>query len=593
MPPGKSDMCVTRAELCVLLLITCVIYCVHGFMDERDLDERRLNHDLFHKNSYNNLIRPVVNASESLQINFSLALSAIINVDEKNQMVITNVWLQMYWFDYQLTWDPLDYGNITGLRINHSMIWIPDLVLFNNADGRFEPTYIPNCVVESSGKITFIPAAIYTSSCTIDVEYFPFDQQECEMKIGSWTFEGKTLVYQLVGNRKIVLTDYMKNGAWDIMDCPGNITTIDDAMTGQPKEIMIFTLVLRRKTLFYTVNLIIPCFLHAMACLCVFVLPADGCEKITLVISVLVSMAFLLLVLQKILPPSMTIPLIAKYFVFSFMMNVLEIVVTVITIFANHKTPRTDVMPKWVCWLFLYKLPKYLFMERPDHDTRWQQKSCTPPPSYPSTPQVPRAHILPREVMDMRLKKLKKSQPSTSRDRSGTRDYDRVNNRRHQFSTSRSHGLMASSASGSRASAEGGSPMVDYIHDLPTNGHHCMLRDSGASQSDDSMDGDVTLDFPATPPRRVNPLIMTKEVYSASNAIKFICNQMKNKEDYDTVLDDWKYMASVLDRLLMVVYVLVSLGGTLGVLVNAPHILETVDQDKVIEQIKNAVRVED
>ena len=31
---------------------------------------------------------------------------------------------------------------------------------------------------------------IYKSYCAIDIEYYPFDIQDCYMKFGTWTFDG-------------------------------------------------------------------------------------------------------------------------------------------------------------------------------------------------------------------------------------------------------------------------------------------------------------------------------------------------------------------------------------------------------------------
>ncbi|CAD1473441.1 unnamed protein product, partial [Heterotrigona itama] len=58
------------------------------------------------------------------------------------------------------------------------------------ADGNFEVTLATKATLNYTGRVEWKPPAIYKSSCEIDVEYFPFDEQTCVMKFGSWTYDG-------------------------------------------------------------------------------------------------------------------------------------------------------------------------------------------------------------------------------------------------------------------------------------------------------------------------------------------------------------------------------------------------------------------
>ena len=73
-----------------------------------------------------------------------------------------------------------------------------------------------------------------------------------------------------------------------------------------------------------------------------------------------------MLLVSKILPPtSLVLPLIAKYLLFTFVMNCISILCTVVIINWNFRSPRTHRMPTWVRRLFLHYLPIVLFIRRP------------------------------------------------------------------------------------------------------------------------------------------------------------------------------------------------------------------------------------
>lgn len=62
---------------------------------------------------YDKRSRPVENFHLPLEVDFSISLRQIIQVDEKNQLITTNLWRTLFWTDEFLQWDPNDHGNIT------------------------------------------------------------------------------------------------------------------------------------------------------------------------------------------------------------------------------------------------------------------------------------------------------------------------------------------------------------------------------------------------------------------------------------------------------------------------------------------------
>ena len=99
-------------------------------------------------------------------------------------------------------------------------------------------------------------------------------------------------------------------------------------------------------------------------------------------ISILLALVVFLLLVSKILPPtSVSIPLIAKYLLFTFIMNIVTIVITVVIINWNFRTPRTHRMPRWIRVIFLDATPHVvvtcalLF-----YSYRYFASTCRPPP---------------------------------------------------------------------------------------------------------------------------------------------------------------------------------------------------------------------
>uniref|UniRef100_A0A674B9C9 Cholinergic receptor nicotinic alpha 2 subunit n=1 Tax=Salmo trutta TaxID=8032 RepID=A0A674B9C9_SALTR len=432
---------------------------------------------------YNKWSRPVPNISDVVIVKFGLSIAQLIDVDEKNQMMTTNVWLKQEWNDYKLRWTPSDYDNVTSIRVPSELIWVPDIVLYNNADGEFAVTHMTKAHLFHNGKVRWVPPAIYKSSCSIDVTFFPFDQQNCKMKFGSWTYDKAKIDLERFENT-VDLNNYWESGEWAIINAVGTYNTKKYDCCHEIYPDITYFFIIRRLPLFYTINLIIPCLLISCLTVLVFYLPSDCGEKITLCISVLLSLTVFLLLITEIIPStSLVIPLIGEYLLFTMIFVTLSIVITVFVLNVHHRSPGTHKMPRWVHSVFLDLIPRWLFMRRPGF---W------PTPPYRPSP-----------------------------DPSG-------------FGAVAGH----------------------YGLSLPwlcVSGHWVHRRVNPTQRPANLVSDSRGIEFPLSP-----------SMIRALEGLHYIADHLRAEDADFSVKEDWKYVAMVIDRIFLWMFIIVCLLGTIG-----------------------------
>lgn len=182
-----------------------------------------------------------------------------------------------------------------------------------SADDFTEGFMQSKAMVTHAGNVFWPPPAKLRSSCKIDITYFPFDDQRCKMKFGSWTYDG----FQVdVTNRsaRVDLQNYVYSGEWELLGIKVLRNEVFYPCCSEPYPDVTFYIVMRRRTLYYLFNIIFPCLWLTILSLLGFWLPPDSGEKITLGITVLLAFSvFMLLIAESMPATSEFVPLIGEY----------------------------------------------------------------------------------------------------------------------------------------------------------------------------------------------------------------------------------------------------------------------------------------
>lgn len=327
--------------------------------------------------------RPVFNYSKAVPVKFQLQLIQIMDLSEKDQVFKINVWTNYLWKDEFLEWNPADYEGVNEIRIPSHKIWTPDIRLYNYADIRLEEKRNALCIVSYDGNVTWIPQAIYMSTCNIDVTTFPFDKQHCSLKFGSWTHDGTKLDLDFLGEAKMKTDDYfVPNKAWKVLETSAKRSVLKYACCPEVYIDLTYEVIFRRSATFYTYILILPCVLLTSLTLVLYWIPPESPTKMALGMSVFMAFFVLLLIFEANTTASGNVPILGTYYCLNMILITLSTFLNVFVVNLSFYGARAPV-PKLLRTVMFQFFARILCMDNLVRPFLEADKKRLIPPAIP------------------------------------------------------------------------------------------------------------------------------------------------------------------------------------------------------------------
>ena len=193
--------------------------------------------------------------------------------------------------------------------------------------------------VTHDGNCSWYNPVIFKSLCKIDVSYFPFDDQQCKLKFGSWAYDQSGIDIKAPSANAKQNRFYVENGEWQLM----GITAKRNAEYYQcckiPYVDLTVTIRTRRQAINYSLTLILPCTLLSFLMFLGFLLPPESGERVGLSITILLSMTVFQQLTSQIMP-AYDFPYLAQYYLATILETGLSLIMTTLILNVYHRNGR-------------------------------------------------------------------------------------------------------------------------------------------------------------------------------------------------------------------------------------------------------------
>ena len=188
------------------------------------------------------VFRPNLNASATSSIMFGLALIAMLDYDDVNNIATFHMWERHLWKDIFLQWNPEDFDGVDQIRIPSDQIWKPDLAHYNGFDPSVKHQDA-RAVISYDGTVLWIPPVLRKVQCQEPTSNII----KCYLMFGSWVYDGFRINIDFYdGLEAIDITDYTSHPDYTLMSHPAKKNVKYYPCCAEPYPDLTFTMSYRR-----------------------------------------------------------------------------------------------------------------------------------------------------------------------------------------------------------------------------------------------------------------------------------------------------------------------------------------------------------
>lgn len=159
-----------------------------------------------------------------------------------------------YWRDEFLHWNPADYCGVTQVFVSSDDVWLPEISVRNRSRSRPTKEFVFASVINwtlnrdlnillvlvfnsavngndisinepqryrisvtYNGIVRWVPLMHWVTTCKMNVYYFPFDRQICQVVFTNWMYSATLLNYSLISDT-LVLDGFHNHSEWLLVD---------------------------------------------------------------------------------------------------------------------------------------------------------------------------------------------------------------------------------------------------------------------------------------------------------------------------------------------------------------------------------------